>query len=61
MGIKETIAEKMRTAGYDFLTAYEWADRIIKEFLDSGEKERVYYVHAGSRLINPFKLVRNTL
>lgn len=58
MTVKEQIAEIIRANGYDFLTALQMADDLIKEFLDSNQKEATYYLKNGSKLI-PIGIKRN--
>ncbi len=58
MSVKEQIIEKMRVAGFDFLTACEEATRCIREFLASGESSRTVYVIASGRVEDSFQLQR---
>ena len=58
MSVKEQIVEKMRSAGYDFLTVCEFATRCIREFLESGESKRTFHVMAQGRQVDSFQLVK---
>ena len=45
---KEKIVEAIREAGYDFVSACEEADKVIKEFLESKDNKRKYIMkHTG--------------
>jgi len=44
MTTKETLAEIVRDAGYDFITACEIAGNTIREFLQSGKRESTYVI-----------------
>jgi len=59
MSIKEQIVEKVRKCGYDMFTACEEADRIISEFLKSGQKQATYGIMgAGGKCADTITLQR---
>jgi hypothetical protein len=56
MTVKETLAEALREAGYDFITAYEDAHKAITEFLHSNERSKIIGVMAHGKAIKVFEL-----
>ena len=42
MNVKETIVEAMQDTGYDTMTACEYAERTIAEFMQSGKQQNSY-------------------
>lgn len=46
--VKDQIADSLRKDGYDFMSAYEEADRVIKEFVASGRTEATYTSKGGT-------------
>jgi len=58
MSIKEQIVEKLRAAGYDFLTACEDASTIMREFKESGDKSCTFHVIANRKITDSFILNR---
>lgn len=51
VSIKDKIADALRTEGFDFMTAYEEADRVIKEFVASGKPEATYTTKSGTNIV----------
>jgi len=47
MSVKEQIIEGLRQNGYDYFTAAEIASNTIREFLASGDTERLYWLENG--------------
>lgn len=58
MTIKEIIVDKLRAAGYDFLTACEITNKTLREFLDSNEQSRTFHVMSGTRVVDTFEIAR---
>lgn len=56
--IKDTIADKFRNAGYDFMTAYEMASNAIREFKESGRTEMKFAVMVKGRAVDSFEIRR---
>ena len=42
MSVKETMVKAMQDAGYDTMTACEYAERTIAEFMQSGKQQNSY-------------------
>lgn len=58
MTVKEILVEKMRKAGYDFLTACEKSETCIREFLAEKDKSRVYFIVVSGKVVDRFKLMK---
>ena len=48
--IKDRIADSLRSEGFDFMSAYEEAHRVIAEFVASGKPEATYRTRGGSTI-----------
>jgi len=59
--VKDRIADMMRAEGYDFMTAYEHADKCVAEFLASGRKRETYYCGHSSITLRVSKKRANPL
>jgi hypothetical protein len=49
--IKDQIADSLRSEGFDFMSAYEEASRVIKEFVASGKPEATYTTKSGTKIV----------
>lgn len=57
--MREGIIKRIMRSGYDMFTACAEADRIINEFLASGEKEKTVVIRNRGKCVEAFTLVRN--
>jgi len=48
---KEKLVEAIREGGYDFVSACEESDKVIKEFLESKDSKRRYIIKHTGRVI----------
>ena len=58
MNVKDELVELIRCAGYDFISACEYADDLLKEFKESGKSKQKYYIVSNRRVIKQIILER---
>jgi len=58
MSVRETLIEKIMAAGHDMFTSCEEADRIIKEFKESGKQSKTFGIMAGSKCVEVVMIAR---